>query len=61
VTASADGGERRHHLEEFGDGEIQSRHGIVNAWLLVVYTALALWGVYYLLTYWGGLGPGLAQ
>ena len=40
-------------------GEIRAYHGIVNKWLLVVYAALAVWGVYYLFKYWGGLGPGL--
>jgi hypothetical protein len=24
-----------------------------------VYAILAVWGVYYLIKYWGGLGPGL--
>jgi len=47
-------------VEEFARGEIRSYHGIVNKWLLVVYAALAVWGVYYLFKYWGGLGPGLA-
>ena len=32
-----------------------------NAWLLVVYAVLGVWGVYYLVRYWGGLGPGLAR
>ena len=43
----------------FADGEIQSYAGRVNRWLLVVYVILALWAVYYLVAYWGGLGPGL--
>jgi hypothetical protein len=41
-------------LEEYADGEIHVRRGRVNAWLLVVYAALAVWGVYYLLRYWTG-------
>ena len=41
-------------LHTFAGGEIQSRHGIVNRWLLVVYAILAVWGVYYLVTYWTG-------
>lgn len=45
--------------ETFAGGEIRSYHGIVNKWLLVVYVILAVWGVYYLFKYWGGLGPGL--
>jgi hypothetical protein len=48
-------------VHEYAAGEIRSHRGRVNRWLLVVYTALALWGVYYLVTYWGGLGPGLAR
>jgi hypothetical protein len=47
-------------VEEFAQGEIRSYHGIVNRWLVVVYAILAVWGVYYLFKYWGGLGPGLA-
>ena len=27
----------------------------------VIYAVLAVWGVYYLFTFWGGLGPGLAR
>lgn len=46
-------------VEEYARGEIRAYHGIVNKWLLVVYAALAIWGVYYLFKYWGGLGPGL--
>ena len=48
-------------VEEFADGEIRSYHGGVDAWLLVVYAVLALWGVYYLFAFWGGLGPGQAR
>jgi hypothetical protein len=47
-------------IEEFANGEIRVRHGIVNRWLLVVYLGLFLWSIYYLFEYWGGLGPGLA-
>jgi hypothetical protein len=46
-------------LRNYAGGEIQSRRGQVNRWLLVLYAVLALWAVYYLVTYWGGLGPGL--
>jgi hypothetical protein len=46
-------------VEEYAQGEIRSYHGIVNRWLLVVYAILAVWGIYYLIKYWGGLGPGL--
>jgi hypothetical protein len=51
----------RDAIEEFAHGEIRSYHGIVNRWLLAVYAILAAWGVYYLVKYWGGLGPGLAR
>jgi hypothetical protein len=47
-------------LEAYAGGEILVRHGKVNRWLLIVYLALAAWAIYYLFTYWGGLGPGLA-
>jgi hypothetical protein len=47
-------------IESFAGGEILSRHGKVNRWLMVVYLALGVWALYYLFTYWGGLGPGLA-
>lgn len=48
-------------VEEFAGGEIKSYHGFVNYWLLAVFLTLAGWAVYYLFTYWGGLGPGLAR
>ena len=48
-------------IDEYAGGEIRAYHGIVNRWLLVVYAILAVWGIYYLLRYWGGLGPGLAR
>ena len=47
-------------VEEYARGEIRAYHGIVNTWLLFVYAALAIWCIYYLFKYWGGLGPGLA-
>ena len=46
-------------VESYARGEVRAYHGIVNKWLLVVYAVLAVWGVYYLFKYWGGLGPGL--
>jgi hypothetical protein len=45
-------------VEEYGGGAIESRHGYIPAWLLVVYAVLLLWGLYYTFQYWGGLGPG---
>lgn len=47
------------HIEEYGQGHIKARHGKVNGWLLAVYAVLFVWSLYYLYTYWGGLGPGL--
>ena len=44
--------------EEYGGGAIESRHGYIPVWLLVVYFVLAIWGLYYAYVYWGGLGPG---
>ena len=46
-------------VEHYAQGEIRVDYGIVNTWLLVVYAVLAVWGVYYLVKFWGGLGPGL--
>jgi len=47
-----------HEVEEYGGGDIESRHGYIPAWLLVVYIVLLIWGIYYTFQYWGGLGPG---
>ncbi|MGI9385096.1 MAG: hypothetical protein ACR2PO_18240 [Methyloligellaceae bacterium] len=47
------------HVESYGGGHIEARHGRVNGWLLAVYVVLFLWSLYYGVTYWGGLGPGL--
>ncbi len=54
-----DGGAQRGPVEEYAGGEVGTRRGIVNRWLLVVYALLAVWAVWYLVRYWGGLGPGL--
>jgi hypothetical protein len=53
--------EKKEHeeLEEFLGGEITSRHGKVNWFLAAVYLVLFVWALYYLVAYWGGLGPGL--
>jgi hypothetical protein len=45
-------------MEEYAGGTIQSRHGYFPVWLLVVYAVLLIWALYYLVVYWGGLGPG---
>jgi hypothetical protein len=55
------GQQPRGPIEEHAGGEVRSYHGIVNVWLLVVYAILAVWAIYYLFKYWGGLGPGLAR
>lgn len=49
--------ERR--TENYGADPLQARHGRINKWLLVVYLILFVWALYYGVTYWGGLGPGL--
>lgn len=57
-AASHDPNEPYHRqAETFGD--VQSRHGRINGWLLVVYLVMFLWALYYGWVYWGGLGPGL--
>ncbi len=48
-------------VHDYGGGEVSTRAGRVNRWLLAVYAVLAIWGVYYLVAYWGGLGPGLGE
>ena len=47
-----------HELEEYAGGYIQARVGRIPVWLLVVYAVLFIWGLYSLVKYWGGLGPG---
>jgi hypothetical protein len=53
--------EAREHtgMEEYAGGYIQAHHGTIAPWLLVVYAVLFVWALYYLVVYWGGLGPGL--
>ena len=46
-------------VENYGGGHIQAHHGTVDTWLLVVYLIMFIWALYYGVTYWGGLGPGL--
>ena len=46
---------------EYAGGEIRSYERRVNRWLLAVYVVLGVWAVYYLVAYWGGLGPGLGR
>ena len=47
-----------HERQDYQGGELQDRHGYIPAWLLVVYTVLLFWGLYYGYAYWGGVGPG---
>jgi hypothetical protein len=42
--------------ETFGGG-VESYEGAVPKWLMAVYAVLMLWGIYYLVKYWGGFGP----
>ena len=48
----------REEMEEYAGGTIQAHHGYIPVWLLVVYAVLFIWALYYLVVYWGGLGPG---
>jgi hypothetical protein len=45
-------------IEDYAGGYIQERRGYIPAWLLAVYVILFLWALYYLVNYWGGVGPG---
>jgi hypothetical protein len=45
-------------IEEFAGGSIKARRGHIPLWLLCVYTILFFWSLYYIVTYWGGFGPG---
>jgi hypothetical protein len=44
--------------EEYAGGYIKAHVGRIPLWLLVVYALLFIWALYYLVNYWGGLGPG---
>lgn len=46
-------------IEHYSGRQISSRHGRIHWWLAVVYLILFIWALYYGVTYWGGLGPGL--
>jgi hypothetical protein len=58
TTANNSSPSDREEMEEYAGGTIQSRHGYIPVWLLVVYVVLFIWALYYLVVYWGGLGPG---
>lgn len=49
---AAPGDPDRGEIQGYAGGEIESYTGRVNRWLLVVYALLAVWAVYYLITYW---------
>lgn len=46
-------------IEYYAGRHISSCHGRIHWWLGAVYLILFLWALYYGVTYWGGLGPGL--
>ena len=46
------------HLEEYAGGYITAWLGRIPYWLLAVYLVLFVWALYYLVEYWGGVGPG---
>lgn len=50
--------ETGHELEEYAGGYIKAWVGRIPVWLLAVYAILFLWALYYVVVYWGGLGPG---
>ena len=45
-------------LEHYAGGYIQAWVGRIPFWLLAVYATLFAWSLYYLVTFWGGGGPG---
>jgi hypothetical protein len=47
-----------HDLHEYAGGSITAHEGVLPVWLLFVYFGLFAWACYYIVTYWGGLGPG---
>ena len=51
-------GPETHELHEYAGGNIKAREGVIPVWLLVLYFGLFAWAGYYLVHYWGGLGPG---
>ena len=38
--------------------QIAAHEGVIPVWLLCVYFGLFFWACYYIVTYWGGVGPG---
>ena len=50
--------ETHHEMEEYAGGYIKAWVGRIPVWLLAVYAILFVWALYYVVVYWGGLGPG---
>ena len=50
--------EHGREIEEYAGGYIKAYIGRIPIWLLVVYAILFVWALYYLVEFWGGLGPG---
>jgi|SoiMethySBSTD1v2_1073268.scaffolds.fasta_scaffold92933_3 hypothetical protein len=46
-------------IEDYAGGYIQAYHGTIPVWLLLVYLVLFVFAMFYMVVYWGGLGPGL--
>lgn len=38
--------------------DVESYEGRVPVWLIIVYAILGVWGLYYLVAYWGGSVSG---
>ena len=38
--------------------DVESYEGRVPVWMIIVYAILGVWGLYYLITYWGGCVSG---
>jgi hypothetical protein len=55
---AAKAGPETHDLHEYAGGYIKAREGKIPVWLLVLYFGLFAWACYYMVHYWGGLGPG---
>jgi hypothetical protein len=51
-------GHATHDLHEYAGGYITAHEGVLPVWLLFVYFGLFSWACYYIVTYWGGVGPG---
>lgn len=44
--------DHEHDIHTYEYSGIQERVGKVNAWLIFVYAALLIWGIWYLITFW---------